>query len=496
MARQAKRQSRSVANPGNSDICGLSIREIGGLYRTGRLSPVEVVEAFLERIGTLNPKLNAIVTVTAEAARIAARKAEQTLRERDDLPPLFGIPYTVKDTLPTAGVRTTFGSRLFSDFMPEEDAAAVAAVKRAGGIMLGKTNSPTLGWIAATHNKVFGSTPNPWDTSLTAGGSSGGAAVAAATQMAPVNIGTDGGGSLRIPASFTGTVGFKPSYGRVPNYPTGPNWGLQHIGPIARTIDDAALALDALAAPDDRDPYSLPPPEGLFAASDESPAALRILFAPDLGFSEAVDPEVVTVCRTAALAFRQLGHEVTEGNPGWSSPLPHWQTLFVAGVAGRLGHFVAERSEDIEDKLLEFIAAGQRMAPDAYYRAWLAKNEFWQEVRRSFEQYDLLITPTVACPPFLLGRDSPGTVAGRPVSFYGWMPYSAPFNMTGQPAISVPAGFTAKGLPVGLQLVGRRLADRVVLGAARAYERARPWADQFPPLLAEAASPQPAARPQ
>ena len=274
-----------------SDITDLSVRDMAHLYRKRSLSPVEVIDAFLARIEKLNPTLNAFVTLTEETARMAARSAEQRLGASDDLPLLFGIPFSVKDTLPTAGVRTTFGSRLFADFVPDEDAAAVAAVKRVGGILIGKTNSPTLGWIGVTHNKIFGATPNPWDLSVAAGGSSGGAAVAAAARMTPVNIGTDGGGSLRIPASFTGTVGFKPSYGRVPNYPTGPNWGLQHIGPISRTVDDAAIALDGMSAPDERDPYSLPPVDRPFSDALNLPVGrLRVLFAPDLGYAEIGRP--------------------------------------------------------------------------------------------------------------------------------------------------------------------------------------------------------------
>ena len=183
--------------------------------------------------------------------------------------------------------------------------------------------------------QIFGATPNPWDLSVAAGGSSGGAAVAAAARMTPVNIGTDGGGSLRIPASFTATVGFKPTYGRVPNYPTGPNWGLQHIGPISRTVDDAAIALDALSAPDERDLYSLPPLDRPFSDVLDLTGRLRVLFAPDLGYAESVDPEVIAICQDAAADFRKLGHEVTGGNPGWSSPMEHWKTLFVAGVAAR-----------------------------------------------------------------------------------------------------------------------------------------------------------------
>ena len=211
-----------------------------------------------------------------------------------------------------------------------------------------------------------------------------------------------------------------------------------------------------------------------------------MLFAPDLGYAKSVDPEVIAICHDAAAGLRKLGHEVNGGNPGWSSPMEYWKTLFVAGVAARLGPFAAGHSDDIEDKLLEFIAEGQRMAPDTYYRAWIAKNDWWQEIRRTFEQYDLVVTPTVACPPFALGQDTAGTVAGKPVSFYGWAPFSAPFNLTGQPAISIPAGFTAAGLPVGLQIIGHRFADALVLAVAAAFERIRPWSDRVARIVAAA----------
>jgi len=441
------------------------------------LSPVELVDACLARIDAINPRLNAVVTTTAELARNEARSAEKRFLENPaDAPLLCGIPFLVKDTLPTAGVRTTFGSRLFADFVPDEDCAAVAAVRRAGGILLGKTNTPTLGWTAITHNKLFGATPNPWDPSVTAGGSSGGSGVAALAGLAPVNVGTDGGGSLRVPGSFTGTVGFKPSYGRVPNYPTGLNWGTQHIGPIGRTVEDVAIAFEALAAPDSRDPYSLPAANIRFSESLKVPLPkLKILFCPDFGFAERVDPEVEAICRKAAETFQVLGHTVTEAVPGWSSPMECWRTLFLAGIAERLAPFVQERSHDIEDKLCEFIEEGKRLPPNAYYRAWLKKNDWWQEVRATFETYDLVLSPAVACPPFALGQDTPGSIAGKSVTFYGWLPFTVPFNLTGQPAITVPAARTASGLPVGLQIVGHRFADDLVLRAAAAYERANPW---------------------
>jgi aspartyl-tRNA(Asn)/glutamyl-tRNA(Gln) amidotransferase subunit A len=466
-------------------IADLSVRALAQAYRNRSLSPVEVLDACLARVHALNPRLNALVTLTDEAARRGALAAERQFTiDPASAAPLCGVPFLVKDTLPTAGVRTTFGSRLFEDFLPDEDCAAVAALKRAGAILLGKTNTPTLGWTTVTDNKLFGPTLNPWNLSFTAGGSSGGAAVAALAGFAPINIGTDGGGSIRVPGSFTGTVGFKPSYGRVPNYPTGPNWGMQHIGPIARTVADVAFVLESLAVVDHRDPYSLPPAPVRYGECLSQPLrGLRLLFCPDFGYAEAVDPEVVMICREAANAFTDLGHSVTERIPGWSSPLEFWRTIFVTGAAFRLAPYVASRPGDVEDELRELVQEGKTLGTDSYYRAWLQKNAWWEQVRRTFESYDLVLSPAVACPPFGLGRYSPGQIAGTPVSFYGWIPFTVPFNLTGQPAISVPAGLTSNGLPVGLQIVGNRFADDVVLAVAAAYEKVRPWGAYVPPHI-------------
>jgi Asp-tRNA(Asn)/Glu-tRNA(Gln) amidotransferase A subunit family amidase len=476
LSRQHDRTERKTVTI-ESEVLFLSIRAIASLYRQRKLSPVEVVDAALGRIEKLNPGLNAFVTLCAEPARQAAKAAEVELAKATDLPLVFGIPFSVKDTLPAAGVRTTFGGcPLFADLVPSEGAAVVENLLRQGAILLGKTNSPPLGWIPVTQNKLFGITPNPWDPTVTAGGSSGGAAVAAAAALAPINVGTDGGGSLRVPGSFTGTVGFKPSYGRVPNYPTGPNWGLQHIGPLARSVADAADGLDAMSATDERDPYSLPPASIRFGdCVTRDPAPLKILFCPDLGFVEAIDPEVVDVCRQAARQFSAMGHHVTEKALDLPSPMAAWQTLFVTGIGQRLGAYLPERADDIEDTLRGFIERGRSISGTEYYNAWLTKNDWWQLIRPVFEQYDVMLTPTVACLPFAIGKETVGEIAGHAVSFYGWVPFSAPFNMTGQPAISIPAGRSRSNLPIGLQIVGRRMADDTVLSLAAAYERAHPW---------------------
>jgi aspartyl-tRNA(Asn)/glutamyl-tRNA(Gln) amidotransferase subunit A len=458
----------------------LSVGEIARLYRRRELSPVAVVDAFLSRIERLNPKLNAFVLTAAAEARAAAHNAEQAFARGTDLPVLYGLPFSVKDNIPTAGVRTTSGSPLFRDFVPKEDAAVVARLKSQGGILLGKTNTPAFGWIGATHNKLFGATPNPWDPTVTCGGSSGGAGVAATTGLSPVNIGTDGGGSLRTPAGFTGTVGFKPSYGRVPNYPTGNNWSLQHLGTIARTVTDVATIFNALAGPDSRDPYSLPSTGEDFAAAPvQTLKPLRVVYAEDLGFCEAIDPEIAALCRNAATSLRELGWTVEEKKLSWPSPVEAWRILFAAGISYRLKDF-PDRRHDIEDGLLSLMDEMKVASGDLYLRACLERNQWWEHPRRLFETCDLLITPTSACPPFTLGQDTAGTVAGKPISFYGWSPYTRPFNMTGQPAISVPAGRTKAGLPVGIQIVGQRFGDALVLAAAGAYERLRPWPTRWP----------------
>ncbi|MEQ9815625.1 MAG: amidase family protein [Azospirillaceae bacterium] len=464
----------------NEAPCLLSIAEIGRLYRRRELSPVDVVAACLQRIERLNPQVNAFVTVTADSAMAAARRAERRFAsgEPDRLNPLFGIPFTVKDTLPTAGVRTTSGSPLFADAVPAADAAAVERLLQRGAILLGKTNTPAFGWMGVTQNLLFGVTRNPWNPELTCGGSSGGAAVATLCGMAPLNIGTDGGGSLRIPASFCGILGFKPSFGRVPNHPGGPNWSLQHVGPMARSVADLSVAYQELAGPDERDPYSLPAEPPRPEADGEPP--LRVLFCDDLGFAEAVDPEVVEICRRATARLSEAGHDVATGRPGWPSPMRFWQTLFTAGLARRLGPSASERPDAFEPELLGYVKAGERLGPFDFYDAGLARIEWWQHVRATFEQADVLEMQAVACPPFAAGRRTVGTIAGREISFYGWSPFSAPFNLTGQPAISIPAGQTRSGLPVGLQLVGSRFADRQLLRLAATLELLNPWPTEPP----------------
>jgi aspartyl-tRNA(Asn)/glutamyl-tRNA(Gln) amidotransferase subunit A len=475
------------------DLCWTPATDLAALIRRKKVSPVEVVDAVLARIEIMNPRLNAYVTVLGDQARAQAKAAERAVtRKSATLGPLHGVPFSVKDLVITRGVRTTFGTPLFRDNVPDEDAPIVARMKAAGGIMLGKTNTPTFGWIGATHNLVFGVTRNPWDLERTPGGSSGGASAAVAAGLGPLAVGTDGGGSIRIPASLAGIFGHKPSYGRIPLYPVSAAWSVSHVGPMTRTVADAALMMNVCAGPDERDQYSLPADRHVSARRGQghvdylkaltgSLTGLRIAYSDDLGFAEAVDPEVRAECASAARVFRELGARVEIVAPKWPSPKEAWKQLFCGGIATRMAGF-HDRRDEIEPGLLGLIDATLAQPPTAYVQAWFDRLAWWQHPRAFFEKYDLLLTPTVACPAFDADADGPGEIAGVAVDRYGWIPFTYPFNLTGQPAASVPCGVTRAGLPIGLQIVGRRYDDLGVLRASAAFERARPWAGLMPPL--------------
>ncbi len=467
----------------NIELCWLPATELAALIKKKKLSPVELVSATLDRIEKLNPKLNAYVLVTADQARRDAKAAERAIMKPGaKLGELHGVPFSVKDLVITKAVRTTFGTPLYRDHVPTEDAPMVERMRAAGAILLGKTNTPTFGWIGATHNLLFGPTRNPWSVGHTPGGSSGGASAAVAAGLAPLAIGTDGGGSIRIPASFAGIFGFKPSFGRIPVYPASAAWSLSHIGPMTRTVADAALMMNATAGPDERDQYSLPA-DGVnyLTALRGDLKGLRVAYSDSLGFVDVVHSEVRAACSKAAKAFRETGCRLEEVNPRWPSPRDCWWQIFAGGIATRMAEYV-DRRDEIDPGLMKVIEATLSQSPTAYVQAWFDRLAWWQHPRAFFEKYDLLVTPTVACPAFEIGLDNPSDIEGKAIPPYSWTPFTFPFNLTGQPAASVPCGFTRNGLPIGLQIVGRRFDDATVLRAAAAFERIRPWASQRPPL--------------
>jgi len=467
----------------NDELCWMSAAALAAAIKRKKLSPVEVTRAVLDRIERVNPRLNAYVTITDDQAIRDARAAERAVGKRGArLGPLHGVPFSTKDLVITKGVRTTFGTRFYADHVPTEDAPMVARMKAAGGIQLGKTNTPTFGWIGATHNLVFGITRNPWNTDRTPGGLSGGASAAVAAGLGPVAIGTDGGGSIRIPASCAGIFGHKASYGRIPVYPPSGAWSLSHIGPMTRTVEDAALMMNACAGPDERDQYSLPA-DGIdyVKALKGSLKGLRIGWSPDLGFARVVDPEVEATCAKAARRFRELGAKVDEARLGWPSPKAAWEAVFCGGIATRMAPYL-DRPNDIDPGLLPIIQDAVKWPASRYVQAWFDRLTWYDHVRRYFETHDLLLTPTIATPPFKVGLDNPLEIAGRPVEAYDWIPFTFPFNLTGNPAASVPCGFTKDGLPIGLQVVGRRFDDVTVLRAAAGFEKLAPWADRKPAI--------------
>ncbi len=466
----------------NDELCWMSAADLAAGISRKKISPVEVVDAVLARIEKLE-RLNAYVTVDADGARKAAKAAERAVMKKGArLGPLHGVPFSVKDLVITKGVRTTFGTPLYKDHVPTEDAPIVERLKAAGAIMLGKTNTPTFGWIGATHNLLFGATRNPWNLERTPGGSSGGASAAVSAGLGPLAIGTDGGGSIRIPSSFTGIFGLKPSFGRIPTSPPSAAWSLSHVGPMARTVKDAALMMNVCAGPDERDVYSLPAaPVDYVRALKGSLGGLRVAYSDSLGYAKIVDPEVRGATAEAARVFREFGCRVEEVNPGWPSPFEAWWPIFAGGIATRLAPYLGERDK-IDAGLLRIIEETLKTSPTAYVQAWFDRLAWWQHPREFFAKYDLLLTPTLARPAFRVGLDNATEIAGKPVPEWAWTPFTYPFNLTGQPASSVPCGFTADGLPIGLQIVGRRFADVTVLRASAAFEAARPWAHKRPPL--------------
>ncbi len=462
------------------ELAFLPASDLAEAIRRKQVSPIEAVEAVLDRIDRVNPRLNAFCVVTGEAARADARAAEAAVLRGGRLGPLHGVPYSVKDLVITRGVRTAFGSRIYERNIPDEDAPVVERLRAAGAILVGKTTTPEFGWKGTTDSPLTGISRNPWDLTKSPGGSSGGAAAAVAAGLAPLAVGTDGGGSIRIPGSFCGVFGLKPTCGLVPVYPVPTTGTLSHVGPLTRTVRDAALMLSAMAGPDDRDPLSFPGAGGDYTYGLETGIRdVRVAWSPTFGYAR-VPPEVRRVVEAAAARFRDFGCRVELVERVFADPDPIWAPLFYGGVAARLQDALPEWRDRIDPGLLEVVEEGKRLSATEFKKAEFSRAGFYQEVRKLFLKYDLLLSPTLAAVPFEAGTERPLDSPG--VSRLSWVAFTYPFNLTGQPAATVPCGFTADGLPVGLQIVGARLQDALVLRAAAAFEAAAPWARRRPTL--------------
>ena len=466
------------------DLALLPATELVAGYRAKRFSPVEVVAAVLARIERLDGELKAFRMVDAAGSEAAAKASAARWQRGEPQGLLDGVPVTIKDLVLTKGWATLRGSKAISPDQPwEEDAPSVARLREAGAILLGKTTTPEFGWKGVTDSPLTGITRNPWNRDRTPGGSSGGAAVAAAAGMGALHIGTDGGGSIRIPAAFTGIFGLKPSFGRVPAYPASPFGTLAHLGPMTRTVPDAALMLTVLSRPDPRDWYALPPAgidyrDGL----EEGVRGLKIAFSPTIA-DAAVDPAVAEAVAAGARVFAELGARVEPVD----SPLPDSEPIFrdhwFPGAAAVLRTFSAEQRALMDPGLVEIAGLGERLDLAGYFAAVKQREALGHRMNLFHGQWDLLLTPTIPITAFAAGRETPRGAVGE--RWVDWTPFTYPFNLTRQPAATVPCGFDRDGMPIGLQIVGRLYDDALVLRAARAFEQAQPFAM---PTLSESGS--------
>ncbi len=464
------------------ELCFTPATELTRMIRGKVVSPVEIMQATLERAQSLNPRLNAICTPTYETAVQAARDAEAAVMRGAQLGILHGVPTTIKDLAFTKGVRTMAGSHVFRDRVPDFDHLHVERMRAAGAISIGKTTVSEFGWKGNSNSPLTGITHNPWKHGMNAGASSAGAAVCAAAGIGPIHQGSDGAGSIRMPAAFCGVFGLKPSFGRIPYWPQPNNGLISHVGPLTRTVADSALMLAALAGPDDRDMTSLEAqPEDFFRHLDEGVAGLRVAYSPDLGYLK-VDPEVAAPVADAARAFEELGCIVEEVNPGWGDPIGMEHCHFASNFAGMLGPLLDKWAEKMDPGLVALTRHGMTYSAADYCRAQGERLVYYDKVRAFFERYDLLLTPSLSVAAFPAELLIPSHWEQHPWDWLRWAGFSYPFNLTGLPAATCPCGFTPGGLPVGLQIVAGRLRDLRVLQASRAFEQARPWAQRRPPL--------------
>nr|WP_298249356.1 amidase [uncultured Halomonas sp.] len=443
------------------------------LFRQRQLSPIELTQDCLARIEQHNPAINAFAYIDATQALTAARAAETRWQAGNPCGPLDGIPSTIKDLTLTAGMPTRFGSATSNPDGPwEVDAPVSHHLHQAGAVILGKTTSPEFGWKGVTDNPLHGITRNPWDNRLTPGGSSGGAAAAAALNLGLLHQGSDAGGSIRIPCSFTGTFGIKPTFGWVPQWPASAMSQLSHLGPMTRTANDSALMLSAMAKPDPRDGYLgnhraddwlTPPPESL--------KGWRIAYSPNLGYVD-VAPDIAACTRQAVEKLQDLGATIEEVDPGFSSPLEIFNTLWFAGASQVLERLDATEQARLDSGFLDIARRGAAISLRDYLAASRAREQLTAQMQQFHQRYDLLVTPTLPISPFEAGHNVP---PGGPYhEWMEWTPFSYPFNLTQQPAASLPCGLDDQGLPVGLHLVGPRFQDIKVLQVARLLEQHLP----------------------
>lgn len=481
------------------ELCFTPATELAARIRNRELSPVELVDALLSRIERVEPVLNTYVTVLAEQARAAAATAadEVVALPPEALGPLHGVPVSIKDLTPTKGIRTTYGSPRFADHVPDEDALIVTRIREAGAILLGKTTTPEFGLHSVTESELTGVTRNPWHPDRTTGGSSGGAAAAVAAGISPLATGSDGGGSIRVPAALCGVVGLKASPGRIPNgAESSPYDTVSVVGPITRTVADNALLLSVVAGYDPDQPFSIPDkPDFVAAIREASVAGLKVAYSPDLG-AGPIEPDVATAVAAAARAFEELGAAVEEVAISLPDPVDYFLATWGPLIAVDLRE-MGLTHDMVPAHTADFVRAAEKLTLDDYVTAaFTTRAEIRRVFATVFDTYDLMIWPTtkMTAYPHVGDRGGPAQIAGVEVGGRGHLSdvlvrtlqnqlFTEAVAHAGYPAITVPAGFTQEGLPVGLQIAGRQYDDVAVLRAAAAFEAVRPWADHRPAVL-------------
>ncbi|MBS0447073.1 MAG: amidase [Proteobacteria bacterium] len=459
-----------------SDLADCTASELLAFYARRQASPVEAMRAVLARVERLNPRLNAFCLVDEAAALSSAVASEARWQKGTPQGELDGVPVSIKDLILTRGWPTRRGSATVDASRPSDvDAPATARLREAGAVLFGKTCTPEFGCKGETNSPLTGITRNPWNTDRTPGGSSGGTAAAVAAGMGPLSVGTDGAGSVRIPAAFCGNFGLKPSFGRVPAYPLSPFGSVAHLGPHSMSVRDAALMMNVIKRPDARDWTSLPPDgTDYLPGLDDGIAGLRVAWSPALGYAKRVDPEVAAATAAAARGFETLGARVEAVDPGFDDPLDITTGLWFLGSWTLWNTLTPEQQAVTDPDFRAQAELGARYSALDIQRLHLRRGALGAQMRRFMQRHDLLLTPSVAIPAF--DARPPGRVAMTPESMLGWTPFSYPFNLTQQPACTIPCGLTRDGLPIGLQIVGPMFGDALVLRAARAYEQLRPIA--------------------
>ena len=467
----------------SAELAFMSAVDLAQAIRSKKVSSLEATENFFQRIGQLDSQLNSYLTLCQEQALSDARAADDAVQRGSELGPLHGVPISIKDLELTKGVTTTMGSAIFRDRVPDMDSIVVERVKASGAIILGKTNTPEFGQSGTTESKLGEPCRNPWNTERTPGGSSGGAASALAAGLCTVSMGTDGGGSIRIPASFSGVFGIKPTQGRVPRYGGYGRPSANHFsqsGPITRTVADSALLLQVVAGPDTRDVNSIRQPTPDFSAGlNAGVQGMKIAWSSDFGYA-AVDPEVVEITKQSAMLFAGLGATMQDANLKLDDPFDPFWNVFATAAYTSYGHLLEQHRDDFSDYGLKSIEHGQSMTGADMSRAIHEVDRLGRRMEEFFDDFDLLLSPTMAVPAFPIDQ-RPSVIGGRTVEpFWGFLPFTYLINITGQTAASIPCGYSADGMPIGLHIIGPRGSEAKVLQAAAAFEQAQPWEGKRP----------------